>query len=220
MSQEAHLPGRALSSCLTLTTTLASVAWAQTYSHRTDEIGRLLGLKPLYAESGRPRGQREVRIWIGFGMIEPETLTRLHTVGASVRGSKIYWWSTTTDRAAEAEADRDPNLISNGELYANLQKTAGCRGRRRRGEYDICEATLAPGQSWQAVLQSLDSLGIDALPNGTAMGLDGWRVVVEVRDGASYRTYSYFMPESTDTNPEVRRAAAIVELVGRIGYRE
>jgi len=209
-----------LSTYLALTTMLASAAWAQTYAYRTDEIGRLLGLKPLYAESGRPSSQREVRIWIGFGMIEPETLTRLHTDGTSVRGSKIYWWSRTTDPAAEAEADRDPNLISNGELYVNLQKTAGCRGRHRRGAYEMCEATLAPGQSWQAVLQSLDSLGIDALPNGTAMGLDGWRVVVEVRDGARYRTYSYFMPESTDTNLEVRSAAAIVELVGRIGYRE
>jgi hypothetical protein len=44
--------------------------------------------------------------------------------------------------------------------------------------------------------------------------------VVEVRNGASYRTYSFFMPEAAAAESQERRAAAIVELVGRIGYRE
>jgi hypothetical protein len=214
------LVGRTLSTCLALTLTLARVTWAQAHAYRIDEIGRVLGVKPIHAGSALPRGHREVQIWVGFGLIEPETFTRIHTDGASVRGSKIFWWSGTKDRAAEANADRDPNLISNGELYANLRQTAGCGPRRRRGEYELCTATLAPGQSWQGILQSLDSLGIDALPNGTAMGLDGWSIVVEVRDGASYRTYSYWVPEATAPEPEVRRAAAIVDLVSRIGYRE
>jgi hypothetical protein len=212
--------GRTLSICLALTITLARVAWAQTYAYRTDEIGRVVGVKPLYAGSGLPSSQREVRIWIGFGLIEPETFTRIRTDGTSVRGTKIYWWSSATDRAAEDNADRDPNLIGNGELYANLRQTAGCGTRRRRGRYEMCAATLAAGQSWQGILQSLDSLGIGDLPNGTAMGLDGWSVVVEVRDGTSYRTYSDWMPEATAPEPKVRSAAAIVELVSRIGFRE
>jgi hypothetical protein len=203
-----------------LTLTHATVTWAQNYAYRIDEIGRVIGVKPIHAGSELPSGHREVQIWIGFGLIEPETFTRIRTDGSSVHGSKIFWWSRSTDRGAEANADRDPNLISNGELHANLRKTAGCGPRRRRGKYEMCAATLAAGQSWQGILQSLDSLGIDALPNGTAMGLDGWSVVVEVRDGASYRTYSYWVPEATATEPEVRRAAAIVELVSRIGYRE
>jgi hypothetical protein len=203
-----------------LTLTLARVTWAQLHAYRIDEIGRIVGVQPLHAGSELPSGHREVQIWVGFGLIEPETFTRIHTDGTSVRGSKIFWWSRATDRAAEANADRDPNLISNGELHANLRKTAGCGPRRRRGQYEMCAATLAAGQSWQGILQSLDSLGIDALSNGTAMGLDGWSVVVEVRDGASYRTYSYWMPEATAPEPEVRRAAGIVELLNRIGYRE
>jgi hypothetical protein len=44
--------------------------------------------------------------------------------------------------------------------------------------------------------------------------------VVEVRDSASYRTYSFFMPDAAAAGPQERRAAAIVEVVGRIGYRE
>jgi hypothetical protein len=205
---------------LALTPTLARVTWAQTHAYRLEEIGRAVGVKPLHAGSALPSGHREVQIWIGFGLIEPETFTRIRTDGTSVRGSKVFLWSRSTDRAGEANADRDPNLISNGELHANLRKTAGCGPRRRRGQYEMCSATLAAGQSWQGLLQSLDSLGIDALPNGTVMGLDGWSVVVEVRDGASYRTYSYWTPEATSPDPEVRRAAAIVELVNRITYRE
>lgn len=209
-----------LSTCLALTLTLARVTWAQSHVYRIDEIGRVIGVQPLHAGGELPSGHREVQIWVGFGMIEPETFTRIRTDGRSVRGTKIFWWSRATDRAAEANADRDPNLISNGELYTNLRQTAGCGPRRRRGQYEMCAATLAADQSWQGILQSLDSLGIDALPNGTGMGLDGWGVVVEVRDGASYRTYSYWVPQAAAPEPEVRRAAAIVELVGRIGYRE
>jgi hypothetical protein len=203
-----------------MTLALARVMWAQTHVDRIEEIGRAVGVKPLHAGGGLPTGHGEVQIWVGFGLIEPETFTRIHSDGTSVRGSKIFLWSRTTDRAAEANADRGPHLISHGELYANLRQTAGCGPRRRRGEYELCAATLAAGQSWQGILQSLDSLGIDALPNGTAIGLDGWSVVVEVCTGASYRTYSYWVPEPTAPEPEVRSAAAIVELVSRIGYRE
>jgi hypothetical protein len=137
-----------------------------------------------------------------------------------VRGSHIFWWSTARDSAEESNADRDTNLISNAELYASLRKTVGCSALRRRAEYEMCAATLAAGQSWEGILESLDSLGIAALSDGTGIGLDGWSVVVEIREGSKYHTYSYFMPQTTAPEPEVRSAAAIVELVGRIGYRE
>jgi len=213
------LPGRTLSTCLALLITLAHGAVAQTHAYALEERGRIVGVEPLHAGGGLPTGEREIRIWTGFGMIEPETFTRLRTDGRGVRGTKIFWWSRNT-RADETAADRDSHLISNGELYANLRKTAGCGPKRQRGDYEMCAATLARGQSWPAILQSLDSLGVGELSSGTALGLDGWLVVVEVRDGASYRTYSYFMPEATAPEPQERRAAAIAELVGRIGYRE
>jgi hypothetical protein len=202
-----------------LTVTLARIAVAQNFAYEIEERSRLVGVKPLHAGNGLASGEREVRIWLGFGMIEPETFTRIRTDGESVQGSKTFWWTHATG-AEEAAAERDPNLISNGELYANLRKTAGCGPRRRRGEHEMCAARLAAGQSWQAMLQSLDSLGIGDLANGNSIGLDGWRLVVEVREGASYRTYSYFMPAATSPASQERHAAAIVELVGRIGYRE
>jgi hypothetical protein len=84
----------------------------------------------------------------------------------------------------------------------------------------MCAATLAPGQSWAGILALLDSLGVSQLPDGTAIGLDGWSLVVEVREGSRYHSYNYFMPQTTAPEPEVRSAAAIADLVGRIGYRE
>jgi hypothetical protein len=201
-----------------LTVTLARIAVAQNFAYEIEERSLRAGVKPL-AEHELAGGEREVRIWLGFGMIEPETFTRIRADGGLVQGSKTFSWTHAT-RAEEAAAEQDPNLISNGELYANLRKTAACGPRRRRGEYEMCSARLAAGQSWQAILQSLDSLGIGDLANGNSIGMDGWHLVVEVRDSASYRTYSFFMPDAAAAGPQERRAAAIVEVVGRIGYRE
>lgn len=208
-----------VTTCLVLTITLPRVIVAQDYAYEIEERSKILGVKPLHTGEGLPSGQRELRIWVGFGMIDPETFTRIRADGRTVRGSKVFWWTRATG-AEEATAERDPNLISSGELYANLRKTAGCGPRTRHGEYEMCTASLARGQSWPAILQSLDSLGTNDLASGDAIGLDGWRLVVEVRDGTGYRTYSYFAPESGASEPQVRRAAGIVELVGRIGYRE
>jgi hypothetical protein len=153
-------------------------------------------------------------------LFQPETFTRIQSDGRRIDGGHTFWWSTATDSAEEANAERDTNLISNGELYASLRKTVGCGAMRRRGEYEMCAATLAAGQSWAGILAALDSLGVATLPDGTAFGLDGWSVVVEVREGPRYRTYSYWVPQATAPEPNVRRAAAIADLVGRIGYRE
>jgi hypothetical protein len=213
--------------CIFLGITPFMGAWAQNspapepkHAYYLDEIAQALGVQPLRAGRGLPAGHREIRIWIGFGLFQPETFTRIQSDGNSVRGSHIFWWSTATDSAEESNAERDTHLMSNAELYASLRKTLGCSALRRRAEYEMCAATLATGQSWAGILASLDSLGIAQLPDGTALGLDGWSLVVEVREGSRYHSYSYFTPRTTAPEPEVRSAAAIAELVGRIGYRE
>ncbi len=215
-----------LRTCILLGVMPFTGAWAQNspaqpkHAHYLDEIAQAVGVQPLRAGSGLLVGHREIRIWVGFGLFQPETFTRIQSDGNSIRGSHIFWWRTATDSAEEWNAERDPSLMSNAELYANLRKTAACSALRRRGEYEMCSATLAANQTWAGILASLDSQGVAQLPNGTAMGLDGWRLVVEVRESSRYHTYSYFMPHSAAPEPEVRSAAAIADLVGRIGYRE
>ena len=211
--------GLALATCVALMLALTRIVEAQNFAYALEERSRIVGLKPLNDGKGSPNGKRELRIWFGFGMIEPEMLTRIRTDGKAVHGSKIFWWTRTTENE-EIVADFDRHLISNGELYANLQATAGCGLLRRYGNYEMCSARLAVGQSWKAILQSLDSLGVGEPANGDAVGIDGWRMVVEARDGPSYRAYSYFMPDTAASDPQTRRAASILQLVGLIGYRE
>jgi hypothetical protein len=196
------------------------------YAYYLREIGGSLGVKPLWATNNIPTGHREVRIWIGFGLFAPEIFTQIESDGSFVRGKRIFWWSTSTDPAQEAAADRDSSLISDAELYANLRQTAGCGARQHRRKYEMCTASLAPVQSWSAILTTLDSLGIATLPDAEtltppgATGLDGWSIVVEVREGLNYRAYHYWSPEETASQPEVQRAAAIDAVVLRIGYRK
>jgi hypothetical protein len=198
LTREHHLASRALGTCLLLAVTplallsgQASTVSEPRHAYYLDELAKAFEVPPLRAGKGFPDGHREIRIWIGFGLFQPQTFTRIQSDGRSVTGSHLFWWATATDSLEEAEADRDPKLMSNAELYASLRKAAGCGALRRHDGTESCAATLGPGQSWAGVLASLDSLGIATLPDGKAFGLDGWRVVVELRDGASYRTYSY-----------------------------
>jgi hypothetical protein len=65
------------------------------------------------------------------------------------------------------------------------------------------------------VLRRAEAAGLWALPDESALGgepsvaVDGWSLTVEVRDGARYRTYRYYMPRADAERPEERRAAAI-----------
>jgi hypothetical protein len=102
--------------------------------------------------------------------------------------------------------------------------TSGCSSFLERAEYELCEVTLAQGQSWPSILASLDSLDIEILPDEATVippgriGLDGVTMVVEVLAGSQYRTYSYWSPKANAPQPEVRRAAAILDAVSDIGY--
>ena len=197
-----------------------------THAYHIAEIGRAAGVEPLWLASPFPPGQREVRLWDGFGLFEPQTFTQITSDGRSVRGRRIFWWTTATDSSAEAAMERDSTLISNRELYENLRGTAGCGPAWRHDDYEMCAVQLTPKESWAGILARLDSLGVGTLPDAStlsppgASGLDGWGIVVEVLDGPVYSTYHYWMPDEDASQPEVRRAAAIVKVLAYIGYRE
>ena len=46
------------------------------------------GLRPL-RRTALPPGEREVRVWTGFGLGIPHTLYRMRTLGGDVRGDMI-----------------------------------------------------------------------------------------------------------------------------------
>ena len=194
------------------------------FAYHLDQVARAAGLEPLRGQT-RPKAQREIRLWEGFGIVAPEELLRIVQDSGGVHGTHLFWWPPN-DPESEAAADRDTNLISNAELFAGLKKDYGCRRLRRTPELETCEATLARGQTWAHILKQLDSLGIATLPDESQLklsrgtGLDGFTLVVEIRDGGHYRAYSYWSPLPEAHQQEVRTAAAIVEVMRMVGARD
>lgn len=194
------------------------------FAYFIDEVARAAGLEPLRS---RPAGKvrREIRLWEGFGIVAPEELLRVVETSSGVGGTHLFWW-TPNDPASEAAADRDTALISNAELFASLRKWYGCRRLRRTTDFEMCEATLRRGQTWAGILAQLDSLGVATLPDESELsppggiGLDGFTLVVEVRDGDRYRSYSYWSPVPDASQMEIRTAAAISHVMRQAGARD
>ena len=194
------------------------------FAYHIDLVARAAGLEPLRHQT-RLKARREIRLWEGFGIVAPDELFRIVQDSGGVRGSHLFWWPPN-DPESEATADRDTNLMSNAELFASLRKSYGCRRLRRTPDYEMCEATLPRGQSWARILEQLDSLGIGTLPDESQLtpragiGLDGFTLVVEIRDRERYRAYSYWSPTADATQHEVRTAAAIVQVMRMTGEHD
>ena len=133
----------------------------------------------------------------------------------------MLWWHPSAP-ADEAEAERESSLISNRELYEALRHRYGCGPRQARGDYEYCVATRLRSGTWADFLQRLDSLEVATLPDGWHLkrGFDGTSLVVEVRNGSSYRTYAYWTPAPGDSAPQSRRAAEILKMMHAAGSEE
>lgn len=195
------------------------------FAFQLDTKSTLLRWKPLH-QTVLPRGAiEELRVWVGFGIESPEYVVRIVPQPNRVIGARVFYWMTGTDPDKETEAERDSTMISDHELQQNLQRLFGCTRPTRRADYTVCEVTRPARDTWANILRRLDSLGIAQLPDARERsppgpsGLDGTTMVVELRTKLGYRTYSYWTPSSQAPQPEVRRAAAIMELLDRIGSR-
>jgi hypothetical protein len=185
------------------------------FAEYIDELAGALGFTPLRAPGGLGRAEREIRIWVGFGIYAPETVVRVIESRGHVRGTRFLWWTGNTAEE-EAELDADSLLVSNRELYGHLREYFRCRERQIHGSYEFCEAGRRT--NWERVLARMDSVGVMSLPDESALnlgriGFDGTTMLVEVRDKHHYRTYHYWDPEATAPQPEVRRASALLSIV-------
>lgn len=194
--------------------------WAEVIDHESAE----LGIKTL--RTSTPAKGRVIRAWIGFGLFNPEYVTTITQQGGKVTGSKLLYWSLESDSAGEAEAERDTSLTSTRELGDEIKGQFGCERIHKLETRYFCEAALAPGQSWPRLLAALDSLGVETLPDSDSLtppppsGFDGVTLLVEIRRGAKYRMYRYWSPDPNSRHDEVRRANAIMDVLGTIGFRK
>lgn len=200
---------------------LPSVSLAQQQSSESDPVphfefaidpaARTAGLKVLRTMSPR-RGEREIRVWTGFGLGIPHDLIRLRNTGRTVDGAVIYWW----DHGGEWGPDDNPE-----SMHALVVRRYGCGKVRSAAGTDACAANLRAKQAdWRRLFSEVDSLGAFGLRNPTdnRMGFDGFHVVIEILDENGYRT-AYFANPSDKGGDDARRVLAILGAFERFTSR-
>jgi hypothetical protein len=190
-----------------------SVAWGLPPWWSADEQTRFLSdeataagrfaLGPL-ATTPLPEGVREVRIRKASSAFQPLFALRIVDDRGSVIDDGWLWWGADGDSALV------PFMSSRcADTQSGPERTV-CTGRR------IAHA--------DTLLASLHRLGVWTLsgdrpdpppPPGTlAIRGDGETFVVEVRDGARYRAYTYWSPNRAQ-EPHEAAAAEVVEMAER-----
>ena len=190
-----------------------------------DSVGTAAGLASLRDRALPPGLQREVRAYIGFGLGYPQTAARLWEASGEAHGWFGLWWpgtqltyeiaNGTEADYAEARREQATWVTRVRELAARL----GCTEFRARPDYETC--TLPTEHvDWADALARLDSLGIARLPQEQdRLGFDGVTLVVEYRDAAGYRAYSYWTPRVEADDPNERAAAAIMQAIAGLARR-
>jgi hypothetical protein len=165
-------------------------------------------LRPLRMASPSA-GEREVRVWSGFGIAVPHTLYQLRTSGGAIRGAVILWWRHSGEWAP---ADNPESM------HEYVTRVFACGEIRRHERTDACEVDPGRHQAdWGRILERIDNLGVRTLqtPAANPIVLDGHHMVVETREGTAYRT-AYFAVPSPAGPGDTPRAAAILGVLDRI----
>jgi hypothetical protein len=179
-------------------------SWVGIYFRSFDRGARAAGLAPL-RETTLRAGEREVRLWTGTGLAAKKELYRWTERNGRVLGELIYYWSVTPVFPIEKPGETTHDLLlhmygSSCERVVTTSEMASCRPRFRREP------------PWARVLRQAESLGLwmipdpSTLPSDRLIGIDGWSMVVELRDGPRYRTYYYHNPWSHTAWPSAAQA--------------
>lgn len=184
--------------------TPSSISRSFELSRRYDREAMAAGLVPL-REARLGHGEREVRIWTKVELSGTVQLHRFSERDGRVRGEMVYAWHAGPPDASLGERT--------GETYHDhmLYRLRGaCEGFAVAFERGACRARFRREPPWNRVLREAEANGVwtlvdqDSLPHtGFRIILDGWSMLVELRDGASYRAYRYHCPWA---HPEWRSA--------------
>jgi hypothetical protein len=195
---------------------IPSASWVRIYFDDFDGAARAAHLEPL-RDTRLRSGEREIRIWTQVEIGVPKHLYRFTERNGRVRGERIEYWSVgpLDSSLGERPGETMHDLMIYGQRgrcggFATASKTAICRVRFRREP------------PWDAVLHAAESHDLWALPDpstlpsDSVMVLDGWTMVVELRDGPRYRTYRYNNPESHAKWPSAARAREVARTLSGI----
>lgn len=189
--------------------------WESVYLPGFDSVVRSAGLSRLRSAS-LPRGQREVRIWIGGGLGYPQEMFRFIEEGERVSGELIhYWHAVPPDGVDERPGETFHDLM----LYSQAGRCSGFAVGARMG---TCRGEFVSPPDWRAVLRRAEAERLWTLPDESTLPadgisvLDGWTITVELRDGSRYRAYHYSNPDSHRW-PEAAQATRLARTLDTIG---
>ncbi|WP_146910465.1 hypothetical protein [Arenimonas daejeonensis] len=173
----------------------------------TDGAANALGID-LLRNMQLPEGQREIRLWVGFGTIAPETLLRFRT---GIGGHTI---GTLHLHARSTEESSDPEMRD----WFRQQTEMYCVDYKIKDGEQACTVRFRSTPQWASILRNLEANDLEKLPDESELPetdfvvMDGSCLVVELLYGSRYRTYKYCNPIFRD-EPEAVKASIIMNAV-------
>jgi len=176
------------------------------FTHGASEAAGIGKLK----EISLPDGEREIRIWVGFGVMRTDHMLRLQ-VGPSgnVNGEVLaHYRNDLSDMEPQDAAEFRQSVLQ------------GCTNPKEGQESNTCTVNYRRAPNWQSIYKRIISLGVLTLPDESALAapeleiIDGVAMVVEVRDGSQYRAYMYSNSWARK-EPEAIAATKILQIVGK-----
>ncbi|GAB3361556.1 hypothetical protein [Lysobacter tyrosinilyticus] len=157
-----------------------------------------------------PNGEREIRIWIGFGMMRTDHMLRLQvSPSGKVHGEVLAHYKNDLSNMEPQDA---------AEFRRSVLE--GCTNPKEGSESNVCTVNYRRTPNWQSIYKKLLALGVLTLPDESALPApeieinDGVAMVVEIRDGWQYRAYEYSNSWARK-EPEAVAATKIMQVVGK-----
>jgi hypothetical protein len=174
-----------------------------------EEPTRLAHLLPL-KDTTLQSGEKEIRIWIGFGVVDGLQMVRISVDPAGhIQGEAAY-----SHRLMPKNPNKDDKYY-----YSEMAKQ--CKAISRSETQESCRPVSAAHVDWGKTYRSMVELGLWDLPDESKLPkpsmsmVDGFAMLVELRVGTDYRAYLYGNP-SFNSAPEAQRAAKIMGIAGAI----
>jgi tryptophan synthase alpha subunit len=162
----------------------------------------------LLKDTSLAAGEREIRVWVGFGIVVPEKMLRLRINSNGVVSGNVYL--------------NYPNDLENDEFLKRVLAT--CDHLKIGEEDNVCTRVYKSEPSWKSIYKNLLALNITNLPDQSELPApdiqvnDGIAMVVEIRDGTSYRAYQYSNPIFR-SQPEAVAASKIITIVHKVARK-
>ena len=187
----------------------AHVEQATHADERSVRVARAAGLVAL-ADAPLAPGDREARIWLDRGLVNPFWMYRLVSRNGRATGELVFYWYAP--QAADSGFDHGVRAWI-GDSCDRMVIAQDVR---------VCHGRFAHAPSWGALLRTVDSLGLWTLPDPATLPrdhvlmLDGSIVRVELRDGGTFRSFDYGFPGGHPTWPSDARMAAILRALDTV----